>query len=32
MGIAWKCGGIAYRRDETTSPGMARVSNDLKPL
>lgn len=31
IGRAWKCGGIAYHRDEMTSPGMARVSNDLKP-
>lgn len=31
LGNAWKCGGIAYHRDEMTSPGMARVSNDLKP-
>lgn len=31
IGKAWKSRGIAYHRDEMTSPGMARVSNDLKP-
>lgn len=32
IGRALKGEGIAYHRDEMTSPGMARVSNDLKPL
>ena len=32
IGKAWKSRGIAYHRDEMRSPGMARVSNDLKPL
>ena len=32
IGRALKGEGIAYHRDEMTSTGMARVSNDLKPL